>query len=405
MAVGLGPLPDFHPIEGIRIGVASAGIKKPGRKDTVVFELAEGCTTAATFTRNQFCAAPVTLARAHLSQQVPRYLVINTGNANAGTGRAGLEAATRTCSALAALGAVATETVLPFSTGVIGELLPVDKLEKALPAAVDDLRADGWADAASGIMTTDTLPKGATCRIEIDGHPVHSSGVSKGAGMIRPNMATMLAFVATDARIEKTLLQTILGEVVESSFNRITVDGDTSTNDACVLTATGRSAAPAITADSPHLGAFREGLRQLFVTLAQAIIRDGEGATKFVTVRVEQAATQKEALDVAYTVAQSPLVKTALYASDPNWGRILAAVGRAGVEDLVIEGISIYLGDVCIVRDGARADDYTEERGQGVMDCPEIEIRIELGRGEVSETVWTSDFSHDYVTINAEYRT
>ncbi|MDX5327524.1 MAG: bifunctional glutamate N-acetyltransferase/amino-acid acetyltransferase ArgJ [Marinobacter sp.] len=405
MAVGPGTLPEFYPVAGIKVGIASAGIKKPGRKDIVVFELVPEARVAGIFTRNQFCAAPVVLSRKHLARGAPRYLLINTGNANAGTGERGMADALRCCEALAAEASVSPDAVLPFSTGVIGEPLPVDKIIKALPEALANTREDRWAEAASGIMTTDTRPKGASVRVDLGGHAVTISGISKGAGMIRPNMATMLGFIATDARIAPDVLQSLASELGEKSFNRITIDGDTSTNDACMLMASGQYDGPEITADSPHLPVLREALRQVYLDLAHAIVRDGEGATKFVTIDVSGAASQQEALDVAYTVAHSPLVKTALFASDPNWGRILAAVGRAGVPDLDLGSLEIYLGDVCLVRNGGRADDYSEDRGQRVMSQEEITIAIDLKRGSVQETVWTCDFSHDYVTINAEYRT
>lgn len=405
MAVGLGPLPDFFSVRGVKLGIASAGIKKPGRKDIVVFELTEGSQVAGIFTRNQFCAAPVTVTRQHLSEAAPRYLLINTGNANAGTGRKGVIDAGECCKALAAAAGVAEAAVLPFSTGVIGEPLPVAKITGALPAALEGLAAQHWAEAAEGIMTTDTLPKGASRQVVLGGETVTISGISKGAGMIRPNMATMLGFIATDAKVEPALLQKLVSELGEASFNRITIDGDTSTNDACILMATGQSGAPEIDSGSPYLADFRSALNDVFMTLAHAIVRDGEGATKFVTIDVSGAGNQQEALDVAYTVAHSPLVKTALFASDPNWGRILAAVGRAGVLELDLEAIEIHLGDVCLVRNGGRAEDYSEARGKAVMSQQEITIRIDLKRGDVHERVWTCDFSHDYVTINAEYRT
>ena len=405
MAVGPGTLPDFFPVAGIKLGIASAGIKKPGRKDIVVFELAPETRVAGIFTRNQFCAAPVVLSRRHLSQDAPRYLLINTGNANAGTGERGLADAAACCQALAKEAGISASQVLPFSTGVIGEPLPVAKIVSALPAALAETREDRWAEAASGIMTTDTRPKGASRQLDLDGHRVTISGISKGAGMIRPNMATMLGFIATDARLAPEVLQTLASELGEKSFNRITIDGDTSTNDACMLMASGQYGGPEITADSPLLPELRAALQDVYLELAHAIVRDGEGATKFVTIDVSGAASQQEALDVAYTVAHSPLVKTALFASDPNWGRILAAVGRAGVENLDLNALEIYLGDVCLVRNGGRADDYSEARGQAVMDQEEITIAIDLKRRNVRETVWTCDFSHDYVTINAEYRT
>ncbi len=405
MAVGPGTLPEFFPVAGVRLGIASAGIKTPGRKDLVVLELAEGSRVAGIFTTNQFCAAPVTVARQHLAEAQPRYLVINTGNANAGTGAQGMSDALETCIALAREAGVEAAAVLPFSTGVIGEPLPLDRLVSALPASLADLSEDNWAEAAAGIMTTDTRPKGSSRQILVDGERVTISGISKGAGMIRPNMATMLGFIATDAQIEPGLLQALVSELGDLSFNRITIDSDTSTNDACMLIATGQCGAGEIGPQSPALPALREALAEVFLELAHAIVRDGEGATKFVTLEVSEAANQDEALAVAYTVAHSPLVKTALYASDPNWGRILAAVGRAGVVGLDLEAIEIWLGDVCLVRNGGRAEDYSEARGQAVMDQEEITIHVKLKRGEVRERVWTCDFSHDYVTINAEYRT
>lgn len=405
MAVGLGPLPEFFPVQGLRLGVASAGIKTPGRPDLVVIALDEGTQVAGVFTRNQFCAAPVLVTKEHLSQEAPRFLLINTGNANAGNGDQGVVDARRCCQSLARLADVPAQSVLPFSTGVIGEPLPVDRLEAGLSDAFADLSEENWTAAAPAIMTTDTLPKGASRQIVIQGETVNISGISKGAGMIRPNMATMLGFIATDANIEPGLLQQLVSELGEKSFNRITIDGDTSTNDACMLIATGKSRAPQITAGSADLPLLREALNDVFMTLAHAIVRDGEGATKFVTIKVGQANSVDEALNVAYTIAHSPLVKTALFASDPNWGRILAAVGRAGVPDLDLHAVAIDLGDVPLARDGGRAEDYTEAAGQAVMDAAEITIRINLGRGNVDETIWTCDLSRDYVTINADYRT
>ncbi len=406
MAVGPGELPEFSPIAGVRIGIASAGIKKPGRKDIVLFELAEGTTTAGVFTQNQFCAAPVVLSKRHLSQAIPRYLLINTGNANAGTGLQGMKDAESCCVALATAVGCTSEQILPFSTGVIGEPLPVKKVTDALPAALEDLSAAHWPDAAAGIMTTDTRPKGASLTIEVAGKPVSISGISKGAGMIRPNMATMLGFVATDAPVDADVLQQLLTEAAEQSFNRITIDSDTSTNDSCMLIATGKADLPPMKQlNQPEWQVFRRAVHQLMQNLAHAIVRDGEGATKFVEVRVEQASTTQEALDVAYTIAHSPLVKTALFASDPNWGRILACVGRAGVQDLQLDTVNIFLNDVCIVENGERASTYTEAAGQAVMDQEEIVIGVRLGRGQVSDQVWTTDLSHEYVRINAEYRT
>jgi len=405
MAVGNGELPEFKNINGVRLGVAKAGIKYPDRRDLVVFELAEGATTAGVFTKNAFCAAPVVISKANLGKTSPRYLLINTGNANAGTGAQGMADAKTCCKALAELTGVAEDAVLPFSTGVIGETLPVSPIVSGLPVALSELSESAWAEAAEGIMTTDTRPKGVSRVINISGHDIAISGISKGAGMIMPNMATMLGFVATDATIEQSLLQEILSECAGQSFNRITIDGDTSTNDSCMLVATGKSAALELLRGSAELAQFTEVLKTFFIELAQLIVRDGEGATKFVSVVVEEANSQQEALDVAYTVAHSPLVKTALFACDPNWGRILAAVGRAGLDNLNLESIKLYLDDVCIVSDGGRDAGYTEDKGQAVMDREEITIRIQLARGDVSETIWTTDLSHDYVTINAEYRT
>ena len=405
MAVGELTLPDFNTIQGIKVGTGSAGIKKAGRKDLVIFELAEGSHSAGVFTLNAFCAAPVQLAKQYLQQTQPRYLVINTGNANAGTGSQGLLDAERTCVEVASLMGCRPEEVLPFSTGVIGELLPMDRLLAGLPSAIADLQEQGWATAASGIMTTDTLPKGATARCTIQGQEVCISGIAKGAGMIKPDMATMLGFVATDATLSQPLLKKLLKQGCDVSFNRITIDGDTSTNDSCMLMATNQG--PTLTEEQPEdLAIFTAALNQVMQTLALSIVRDGEGATKFVRVQVEQAASQQEALSAAYTVAHSPLVKTALYASDANWGRILAAVGRApGLEKLNVEGVTVYLGDVLLVERGGRAASYTEEAGSAVMQEAEITLRIQLGRGDCSEDVWTCDFSHDYITINADYRT
>lgn len=405
MAVGLGPLPTLHPVPGFRLGIASAGIKRAGRKDIVVMEAAEGSTIAGVFTRNAFCAAPVTLAKQHLPSS-PRYLLVNTGNANAGTGKPGMQAAIRTCEALAGLTGVATEQVLPFSTGVIGELLPADKVIGALPAALENLSEGHWAQAAEGIMTTDTLPKGASRQITLGGKTVTITGISKGAGMIKPDMATMLGYIATDASVSAQVLQGLLRESSDLSFNRITIDGDTSTNDCCMLIATGQAGNPQITeASGTDYEALAEAVKAVMLELAQAIVRDGEGATKFVTVQVNGGGNRNECLDVGYAVAHSPLIKTALFASDPNWGRILAAVGRAGVPDLDVERIDVYLDEVCITRNGGRAEEYREEQGARIMAQAEITIRIELGRGDYSETLWTTDLSHEYVRINAEYRT
>ncbi|MBE0509682.1 MAG: bifunctional glutamate N-acetyltransferase/amino-acid acetyltransferase ArgJ [Gammaproteobacteria bacterium] len=403
MAVAYPVMPPLHPVAGVRIGIASAGIKRPGRRDITLFELVEGSQCAAVFTRNAFCAAPVVLAKASLAQAMPRYLLINTGNANAGTGSAGLNDAQRCCGALAALLDCGAEQVLPFSTGVIGEPLPVDKIIAALPAAHLDLQGDNWAAAAEAIMTTDTVTKGESVQLQLGGRSITLTGIAKGSGMIRPDMGTMLAYVATDAAIEAALLQRLLQQAVDASFNRITVDGDTSTNDACVLIATGQSGL-SLAEGSEALPAFADALQALMGRLAQRIVRDGEGATKFIAITVEEGGNEAECAAVAYTIAHSPLVKTALFASDPNWGRILAAVGRAGLDGLDLEAVHIFLDEVCIVYNGGRASSYTEAQGQAVMAKDEIAIRVLLGRGQASTTVWTCDLSYDYVKINAEYR-
>jgi glutamate N-acetyltransferase/amino-acid N-acetyltransferase len=406
MAVGSGVLPTLHPVAGFKLGIASAGIKKPGRLDLVVMQLAPGSSVAAVFTKNAFCAAPVQLAKRHLATQVPSLLVNKTGKANAGTGEPGLANAQVTCEKLAQLANVSAQAILPFSTGVIGEPLPVEKIAAALPAALADLREDNWLQAATGIMTTDTRPKATSVQIDLEGRRVTITGISKGAGMIKPNMATMLGYVATDAAVENTLLQRIIEKVVNRSFNRITIDGDTSTNDSCVLVATGQSGNALIDSEQhPLYAKLYAAVEQVFIELAQAIIRDGEGATKFVTVDVQGGATENECLLVAYAVAESPLVKTALFASDPNWGRILAAIGRAGVDNLDVSLINVRINNVLIAEHGGRSPNYTEQQGSAVMAAEEITIAITLGRGNAGTTVWTTDFSHDYVTINAEYRT
>ncbi len=404
MAVGYTGLCALAPVAGIRVANTMAGIKKPNRRDLVAFELAPGSTIAGVFTRNAFCAAPVTLARDHMGRGTARYLLINTGNANAGTGAHGMEAAEACCTAFAGQMGVDPCQVLPFSTGVIGEPLPITRIITAMPALAEAFSADGWAEAAQGIMTTDTLPKGSSRQVEIDGQPCTVTGICKGSGMIRPDMATMLAFIATDAAIDQGLLQQALNRAVNSSFNRITVDGDTSTNDSCMLMASGAGAAR-IDADGEGFELFVATLTEVMVELAQQIIRDGEGATKFITLDIRHARSEAEALDVAYTIAHSPLVKTAFFASDPNWGRILACVGRAGVPDLELEAVQIALDNVVIVRNGGRAADYTEEAGQQVMNQAEITVTVELARGDAGAKVWTSDLSHEYVRINAEYRT
>ncbi|MDN6322839.1 MAG: bifunctional glutamate N-acetyltransferase/amino-acid acetyltransferase ArgJ [Halomonas sp.] len=408
MAVGNTSFPDMPPLNGVRLGVAMAGIKKPNRRDMVVIELPETATVSGVFTQNAFCAAPVVVAKQHLEQcradsRSPRFWLINTGNANAGTGEAGLRDARASCAELAKQAGVNEHDVLPFSTGVIGEPLPMERLLAGLAPALETLTCDGaaWQHAGQGILTTDTRAKGATVTLDIGDQAVTINGIAKGSGMIKPNMATMLGFVVTDAAIEAPLLDRLLRETVDRSFNCITVDSDTSTNDACMIAATGTG--PQIV-DEEQVSIFRHALQQVMTELAQAIIRDGEGATKFVTLQVGEANSRQEALDVAFTVAHSPLVKTALYASDANWGRILAAVGRAPVSDFDVNRVVIELGDVRLVEHGGRAAGYTEAAGSAVMAQSDITIRINLGRGEESATVWTSDLSHDYVSINADYR-
>lgn len=393
-------------IDGVRIGVAEAGVRKANRKDLTVFLLDEGAAVAGVFTQNRFCAAPVQVSREYLAQgSAVRAMVINTGNANAGTGAQGLANARATSAALAELLGVAAHQVLPFSTGVIMEQLPVDRIAAGLPAALADAQPAHWARAAEGIMTTDTLPKAFSRQVQIGDTTVSISGISKGAGMIRPNMATMLGFLATDANIAPELLQPLVTGLAEGSFNRVTIDGDTSTNDSFVLIATNRAKHAQITSLTSAEGqALQAALLDVSQKLAQAIVRDGEGATKFITVRVEGGKTGEECRQVAYAIAHSPLVKTAFFASDPNLGRILAAVGYAGIADLEQTGIDLYLDDVHVAVKGGRNPDYREEDGQRVMKQQEITVRVLLGRGDAVDTVWTCDFSHEYVTINADYR-
>lgn len=391
-----------HLIAGVRLAVAAAGIKKQGRPDVVLIELAENASVAGVFTQNAFCAAPVTIAKRHLAAQAGRYFLINSGNANCGTGAQGMAAANQCCESLAALSGLKAEAVLPFSTGVIGEPLAAEKITAVLPELLSGLQEDAWLLAAQGIMTTDTRAKIATTEVQLAVGTVRITGISKGAGMIKPNMATMLAYIATDATIEPAMLQTLLNKANERSFNRVTVDGDTSTNDACMLVAS--NSGPRLMPDSDDYERFSAALNGLCLDLAQQIIRDGEGATKFVEVQVNGGLSSPECLAVAYAVAESPLVKTALFASDPNWGRILAAVGRAGVTALDVNKVDISLNGVPIVAAGGRADSYSEAAGQAAMAADEIVIAINLGRGRVTETVWTTDFSYDYVKINAEYR-
>ncbi|MDZ7750769.1 MAG: bifunctional glutamate N-acetyltransferase/amino-acid acetyltransferase ArgJ [Gammaproteobacteria bacterium] len=405
MPVGLSAPTDIRPVPGVRLAATAAGIRYRGRDDLALLELAPGGSCAAVFTRNAFRAAPVTVAAEHLAAGAPRYLLINAGNANAGTGARGLADARACCAALAAEADCIPQQVLPFSTGVIGEPLPVERLAGALGELLKGLTEQGWLAAARAIMTTDTLPKVVSRRCQVDGRAVTVTGMAKGSGMIRPDMATMLAFVATDAAVEKTLLDACLRAAVERSFNRITVDGDTSTNDACVLAASGAAGnEPLAFPEDPGFAELQQAVDGVCLELAQAVVRDGEGATRFVTLDIRGGATGGECLAVAYTIAHSPLVKTAWFAGDPNWGRILAAVGRAGLTALDLAGVSIHLDDVCIVEAGGRAAAYTEAAGAAVFARPEFTVRVELGRGDAGAVVWTTDLSYDYVKINAEYR-
>ena len=405
MAVGDVSMPQMHVVKGVKIGSAEAYVRYQNRRDLVVFEFSEGSNVAGVFTQNAFCAAPVHVSKAHLQVGNPRYLVINTGNANAGTGKIGMANAEATCAKLAELTGVKNTEILPFSTGVIGEQLPIERLMNGLQPALDSLSEDAWLDAASGIMTTDTTPKGASEQFELDGIVYTMTGISKGAGMIRPNMATMLSYVATDAPISRELVKQLLKTTVNVSFNRITIDGDTSTNDSCIFIATGQAGGAEIVSESDtRYAAVLEVLTRVMKRLAQLIVRDGEGATKFITVAVEGGANTQECCDIAYSIAHSPLVKTAIFASDPNWGRILAAIGYAGVPNLDVEKIQVWLGDVQICKDGGAATDYTEEAGAAEMSKSEITIRVDLGRGAAQDTVYTCDLSYDYVKINADYR-
>lgn len=392
-------------VSGVRLGVAATNVRYSGRDDILLIELAESANSAFVFTRNDFCAAPVVLAKQHVAKVQPRYLLVNAGNANAGTGKQGLVNAELCCESVASIVGCDTERVVPFSTGVIGEHLAVDRITNVFPAAVAGLKPDNWVAASMAIMTTDTVPKGVTRSGNIDGHEITVTGIAKGAGMIRPNMATMLSYIATDVGMPRELLQKTLDQLAAQTFNRITVDGDTSTNDACVLVATGESALPFIDSEQhPSYEAVKDILYQVFEYLAVSIIRDAEGATKLINVVVCDGSSERECEKVAYTVAESPLVKTALFASDPNWGRILAAIGRAGVENLDIDKVKIEINGVCIASNGARDQSYTEQAGVDAMKKEEIDIIINLGRGKSRANVWTCDLSYDYIKINAEYR-
>lgn len=402
------PLPlasNLKPVAGFECGYAQAGIKKPGRKDVLVMRLAEGATVAGVFTTNRFCAAPVQVAKMHLAGAKPiRALVINTGNANAGTGEAGLANAHATCEALAKLLGCDAQQILPFSTGVILEPLPVDKLIAGLPAAIANLQTDNWLHAAEAIMTTDTQPKAASRSVMIAGKSVTLTGISKGAGMIKPNMATMLGYIACDAAVPQLLLEELVKHAANQSFNCITIDGDTSTNDSFILMATGAGELRIHDAASVEYAALRDVITELAQELAQMIVRDGEGATKFITIKIEQGQSEEECKKIAYAIGHSPLVKTAFFASDPNLGRILAAIGYAGVHDLDVAKIDLYLDDVWVAKNGGRHPDYREEQGQCVMQQSEITVRVTLARGTAHATIWTCDLSHDYVSINADYR-
>ena len=402
------PLPiraQLTPVPGLQLGYAQAGIKKPGRKDVLVLKLAPGATVAGVFTTNRFCAAPVQVSKDHLAGTQPIVaLVVNTGNANAGTGEAGLANANATCAALAKLLGCEANQILPFSTGVILEPLPLEKLVAGLPAAIANLNEDRWFDAAEAIMTTDTQPKAASRVVTIAGKRVTMTGISKGAGMIKPNMATMLGFMACDAKISQPVLQTLVKQAADASFNCITIDGDTSTNDSFMLIATGAGELEITDTASAEYYALAEAVIGLSQELAQMIVRDGEGATKFITVRVEQGRDLEECRTIAYAIGHSPLVKTAFFASDPNLGRILAAIGYAGVNDLDVNQINLYLDDVWVAKQGGRNPDYQEQDGQRVMKQSEITVRVTLARGEAAATIWTCDLSHDYVSINADYR-
>jgi len=404
MAVGEAIWPTIYPIEGVKLGVAQAGIRYKNRNDVLLIELAENSTAAAVFTQNAFCAAPVSVAKANLQSANPRYLVINSGNANACTGDLGERACLQTLQALSQTCGIPQAQVLPFSTGVIGEQLPTEKLVAALPQALANLDTENWRIAAESIMTTDTRPKAASRQVKLNGETIAITGIAKGAGMIRPNMATMLAYIATDASVSKTVLQHACASAANASFNRITIDGDTSTNDSCVLMATGKRQVHIDSTESAEYREFYSALEQVFQSLAQQIVRDGEGASKFVTIEVKNGRNKEECLKIAYAIAHSPLVKTALFASDPNWGRIVAAIGYADIDGLDASKIDVYLDDVQVVENGQRAAGYTEEAGQSVFSNAEFSIIVDLHRGSESELIWTTDLSHEYVTINAEYR-
>jgi len=413
MPVGEITFPKMLPITGIKLSAAHAGIKKTSvanapKLDIMLMELPVTASVAGVYTKNAYCAAPITVCKQHASHSKnSRYLIVNSGNANACTGTEGLSAATAMCNVVASQAGIDARLVLPFSTGVIGESLPVEKIEAVIPELFVGLDENNWAIAAEAIMTTDTCPKGICSSVNVEGcsDVLTVNGIAKGSGMINPNMATMLAYVVTNALVEESLLQQLLSEAANLSFNRITIDGDTSTNDSCMLVAAGSSDIIINDKNSPHYLMFRQAIFDTFTALAQKVVRDGEGATKFVTVSIEEGGSSSECLRVAYAIAHSPLVKTALFASDANWGRIVAAIGYAGVEELNVDNVSVYLDDVLIVEKGGRACSYVESAGESVMEKDEILLRVCLGRGHATETIWTTDLSHEYVTINAEYRT
>ena len=405
MAVGSGWSNEVHDVAGVRLAAVKSGIRYADRFDLVLVELSEETKVAGIFTQNTFCAAPVKVAKAHLLSKNPKYFLINSGNANAGTGEEGHDDALACCQVVADIGKITKQCVLPFSTGVIGEKLRVDKIKAAVPKVFDLLRKSNWSDAALGILTTDTRAKLVSKKVYLDGNWVTITGFAKGSGMIRPDMATMLSYIFTDAGMDKILLNQTLQELANQSFNRITVDGDTSTNDASMLAATGASGVNISALNGKDQSEFFENLKFVFQRLAIELIKDAEGATKFITIQVGQGRTQEECLKVAYSVAESPLVKTALFASDPNWGRILAAIGRAGIKDLDLDAIEISIGDAKIVSNGKVDGAYTEALGKSVMEEEEITISIVLKRGDYKEVVWTSDLSYEYIRINAEYRT
>jgi glutamate N-acetyltransferase / amino-acid N-acetyltransferase len=402
------PVPDpagLFAVKGVTLGTAKAGVRKKDRKDLLVIELSEGASVAGVFTQNRFCAAPVHVARRHIQSSGIRAILVNTGCANAGTGSDGIKRAIRCCEALADQIGCSASAVLPFSTGVIMEPLPVDRIVSAIPACLNSRSENGWLDAAEAIMTTDTIPKALSRQLEIDGHSVTITGIAKGSGMIRPDMATMLGFVATDAAVSPDLLRSMAAYATERSFNSVTVDGDTSTNDSFVLVASGQSTLPRIeNSESPALKLLLQAVTEICVFLAQALVRDGEGATKFISIEVAGGRSETECRKVGYAIAHSPLVKTAFFASDPNLGRILAAIGNAGISDLDVSKVSLYLDDVLVATDGGRAPDYREEDGQRVMKKDEIVVRVQMDRGASVATVWTCDLSHQYVSINADYR-